>query len=87
MPCELRAGMVMTSGDVPALIFVGNKYISSTITSVQGTTPQVIFTGAPGYVITELGMQIDDISTIAVAGMITTKFADSSFLCTICSNY
>lgn len=58
---------------------VGNSYIAQTMTSANGTTPVMIITGAPGYWLTEIGIQIDDTSTIASAGMISTKFTDSSF--------
>lgn len=79
MAAELRTPHVMTSGDVPAVMYVGNHYAATTITSANGTTPVLLFTGAPGYVITEIGMQIDPISTILAAGMVNLFFSDSSF--------
>lgn len=70
---------VVTSGDVLVPQFVGSKYTPFTLTSAQGTTPQTLFSGAPRYVITELGMQVDPICTIASARMINLFFSDSSF--------
>lgn len=70
---------VLSSGGVLKPMVVGNSYTPITITSVQGTTPQVMFTAPVGYVITECGMQVDPISTIAVAGMVNLSFTDSSF--------
>ena len=79
MPSQNNPNYVITSGDVLVPQYVGNKYSTFTITSAQGTTPQLLFTGAPGYVITELGMQVDSISTIATQGMVSLFFTDSSF--------
>lgn len=70
---------VVTSGDVLVPQIVGSKYSPFTLTSAHGTTPQTLFSGAPGYVITELGMQVDPICTVASAGMINLFFSDSSF--------
>lgn len=72
-------GWVLSSGSILKPSVVGNVYNSVTITSAQGTTPQLIITGAPGYVLTEIGVQVDDISTIGTAGMISTRFTDSNF--------
>lgn len=76
---QLDQGWVQSSGNILKPVVVGNLYAASTITSVQGTTPQTLFTAPAGYVITELGMQVDPISTIATAGMVNLAFADSSF--------
>lgn len=57
----------------------GNEYSTVTVTSATGTNSQTLLTGNPGYVLTAYGVQIDDISTIAVAGMISMIFSDSSF--------
>jgi hypothetical protein len=70
---------VRGSGDKIYQQTIGNLYSAITITSANGTTPQVMFTGAPGYIITELGMQVDPISTIAANGMVNLFFSDSSF--------
>lgn len=79
MTSEIRTGYVMTSGDVPSVVYIGNKYATATITSANGTTPITLFTAPVGYVITELGMQIDPISTIATSGMVNLFFTDSNF--------
>lgn len=79
MPSQNNPNYVITSGDVLVPQYVGNKYSTFILTSAQGTTPQLVFTGAPGYVITELGMQVDPTCTIAVAGMVNLLFSDSSF--------
>jgi len=57
---------------------VGNNYATITLNSSNGTTPVTIITGVPGYWITEMGVQVDDICTISVAGMVSTKFTDTS---------
>ena len=79
MPSANNPSYVVTSGDVLVPVYAGNRYAVATLTSANGTTPALLFTGAPGYVITELGMQVDPITTIAVAGMVNLMFSDSSF--------
>lgn len=58
--------------------FIGNNYNAVTITSAQGTTPQLIITGNPGYVVVSYGLQFDATSTITTAGMVSAMFTDSS---------
>ena len=79
MTCSNNPNFVVTSGDVLVPIYVGNHYSPATITSANGTTPITLFTAPVGYVITELGMQVDPTTTISVAGMVNLFFADSSF--------
>ena len=71
--------LLLGSGDILVPTHVGNKYVAATITSTNGTTPVTLFTGAPGYIITELGMQVDPICTITANGMVNLMFQDSSF--------
>lgn len=70
---------VLGNNDVLVPYHVGNQYVAVTLTSSNGTTPQLMLTGSPGYIITECGIQLDDISTIGTAGMVSTKFTDSAF--------
>lgn len=67
------------SGDVLIPTHVGNQYSAATINSATGTNATTLITGAPGYIITELGYHIDLTATLAVAGMINLVFTDSSF--------
>lgn len=73
-------GVQWTRGNNDVLYpkFIGNNYTAVTITSAQGTTPQLIITGNPGYVVVSYGLQFDAISTIASAGMVSAMFTDSS---------
>jgi hypothetical protein len=66
------------SGDIPYRLRVGNLYNAVTLTSANGTTPVTIITGAPGYYITDMGVQVDPLSTIGVASTISFGFTDSS---------
>lgn len=70
---------VVYSGDVYRPVYVGNNYAATTILPADGTNSKLLVTGAPGYVLTNIGFQIDNITTIAVAGMISIIFSDSSF--------
>lgn len=70
---------VLSSNGVLKPVVVGNSYSPATITSANGTTPIVLFTAPVGYVITECGMQVDPVTTIASAGMVNLFFSDSSF--------
>lgn len=67
------------SGDIKYPARVGNLYVAGTITSANGTTPVTLFTGAPGYFITELGMQLSPNITIGTAGTVNLFFSDSTF--------
>lgn len=79
MTCSNTPNYVVTSGDVLVPQVVGSKYTPFTWLPANGTTPATLFSGAPGYVITEIGMQIDPTCTIASAGMVNLFFSDSSF--------
>jgi len=70
---------VLGSGDVVYPLRVGNLYANQTINSSNGTTPVTIVTGSPGYYITDMGLQVDGIATLASAGMVNFIFADSSY--------
>jgi|SRR5712664_22045 len=59
--------------------FIGTNYSAVSIAAADGTTPKLLVTGAPGYVITNFGLQVDPICTIAAAGMVSLVFSDSSF--------
>lgn len=69
----------MGSGDIKYPARVGNLYVAGTITSANGTTPVTCITGAPGYFITELGMQVSPDATITTAGNVNMFFSDSTF--------
>ena len=66
------------SGDIHYPCRVGNLYNAVTLTSANGTTPVTIITGAPGYYITDMGIQIDPVSTIAAAATVMLSFTDTS---------
>ena len=70
---------LMGSADKMYPARVGNLYVAGTITSANGTTPVTCFSGSPGYVITELGMQLSPDVIIATAGTVNMFFADSNF--------
>jgi len=66
------------SGDIHYPCRVGNLYAAQTITSANGTTPVTLITGAPGYYITDMGLQVDPLSTIGAAATINLSFIDTS---------
>lgn len=73
---NVEAGGIGSNGQViPTL--VGNKYVPIILNSAAGTTPQLMITGAPGYFITRLFIELDASCTIAAAGMVTINFTDT----------
>jgi hypothetical protein len=67
----------MGSGNAPLPNWVGDVYSAATLNSTTGTTPQVLLTGAPGYYLTRLFVEVDASCTIASAGMVTINFTDT----------
>lgn len=65
------------SGDVHYPCRVGNLYAAQTIVAANGTTPVMMVTGAPGYYITDMGIQLDPLTTVAVASTVMLSFTDS----------
>lgn len=67
---------VGTSGkELPNLL--GDLYAAATINTGAGTSPQLLVTGAPGYYITRLFVEVDPTCTIAAGGMVTFTFTDT----------
>lgn len=71
--------LVLGSGDLLMPFHVGNQYAAATLNSASGTGATTLITGAPGYIITELGFQVDPISTASGGATINVRFVDSSF--------
>ncbi len=73
---NVEAGGIGSNGQViPTL--VGNKYVPIILNSAAGTTPQLMITGAPGYFITRLFVEVDASCTLAVGGMVSINFTDT----------
>lgn len=73
-----QTNLIVGSGGVIRPFVTGNLYAPLTITSANGTGSTVLITGAPGYVITEIGYHADLTCTLAAAGMVDVNFSDSS---------
>lgn len=58
---------------------VGNQIGIGSVLPATGTTKVTILTGAPGYFLTNIGIQVDPTTTIGVAGMVQLIFSDTSF--------
>ena len=56
---------------------IGDLYSAATLNTASGTTPVVMVTGAPGYLVTRLFVEVDATCTVASAGMNTINFTDT----------
>ena len=65
------------SGGVILPRWVGDAYASATINAAQGTTPVTLITGAPGYYVTRLLVEVLPNATMTSAGMVNVTFSDS----------
>jgi len=57
---------------------IGDLYAPVTLNAGAGTTPQLLVTGAPGYIITRLFVEIDASCTLASGGMVSINFTDTN---------
>lgn len=73
---NVEAGGIGSNGQViPALL--GNKYVPIILNAAAGTTPQLMITGAPGYYVSRLFVEVDASCTLAVGGMVSINFTDT----------
>ncbi len=56
---------------------IGDLYSPVTLNTASGTTAQLLVTGAPGYVLTRLFVEVDASCTQAAGGMNTINFTDT----------
>jgi len=70
---------LLGSSDIYYPSRVPNEYVAATINSATGTGSTTLVTGAPGYYLQEIFLQVDLTATIASAGMISCIFSDSSY--------
>lgn len=71
-------GVGAGSGDVALPNWIGDLYAPATINSASGTTPITLITGAPGYFLTRLFVEVDASCTLATAAMTTVNFTDTN---------
>lgn len=70
---------VQGNGDVLVPVHIGNNYSVATLNTASGTSSTTLLTGAPGYIVTQLGFQCDATATLAAGGMESITLTDSSF--------
>jgi len=69
---------ILVSGtgiELPPMI--GDLYVPVTLNSAAGTTPQLMVTGAPGYLLTRLFVEVDASCTVSGGGMVSINFTDT----------
>jgi hypothetical protein len=67
----------MGSNNEPLPNWIGDLYVPVTLNSSSGTTPVAMITGAPGYYLTRLFVEVDATCTLASGGMQTINFTDT----------